>query len=202
MAKLMCWVCTEGAYVYDLLVLFVHCCIGLCWIAVRRLLQVNKSHSCMYDLIYFKVQPVHSALFVNQAEHYLLMSSSCFINPNVKTPLWDPTLQSLFAVKHPKESEKLYIHAPVKKHMYQFNCSLSHPQTLQNSWGTSQSNDVCVSFGRHPPLGPFIPYQSLCDLERWAYFSQASASKLGGGKDTRAHQSRRERHRLEQIKAI
>lgn len=47
------------------------------------------------------------------------------------------------------------------KHMYQFNCSLSHPETLQNSWGTSQSKDACVSFGSHPPLGPFIPSKPL-----------------------------------------
>jgi len=52
-------------------------------------LHFSKLLGCMQDVIYFWVLPMHPALFVNLAEHYLLMSSSCFIKPNVKTPLWD-----------------------------------------------------------------------------------------------------------------
>lgn len=64
------------------------------------------------------------------------------------------------------------------KHMYQFNCSLSHPLTLQNSWGTSQSKDACVSFGSHLPLGPFIPHKaSVASKDRLTLHS-----KLGGRK--------------------
>lgn len=87
---MMFGIITEGACIYDVLVLFVPCCIGLSQIAEKRPLQVNKSCGCMNDLIYSRVQPVHSALFVNLAEHYLLMSSSCFIKPNVKAHPWDP----------------------------------------------------------------------------------------------------------------
>lgn len=135
--KLTVCILTERARVYNMLVLFVHHCIGLCQTWWRDHCKLtSRLHGCMHDFIYSRVQPMHSALFVNLAEHYLLMSSSCFIKPNVKTPLWDPTRHVFPLWKRPsKENEKLCSSAPVKTQQLSVQFLLNLSDAISESLG-------------------------------------------------------------------